>query len=486
MRNPPDPHSLVEVNHKIHVGVIYSSPLLNLAAWLWYDFAARVCLGGLEQNSCEVAHPPSAEFAAALAGRVCASPEFQRSPRSQELLRYLCRSASDGPAGHITEHEIGVTIFGWDRDRHPETDTIVRVQVSQLRKRLEHYFLTVGRDEKAVILIPRGTYTPLIQWREPTLEGTHTIEEPSGPEGTAKGLPTVPASPASVRRLHLKTAAASAAITAALLIGVFYLLPREHTAARDEPRTPALDRFWSGFRNGVPAVVVLPDANERLLTEFFGYTIPLAQYTSDGYPRNLIEKLPTERERYLARRTSETQMTGMQDANALALLTTLLTHYRVPVTSILARDFRLPHPGNLILLGHLKGNPWLELFESKLNFVYKFDWPTRNGSVINREPLRGEESAYSVTYDQQGYCVVASMPNVIGEGEAILIYGTDVASLEAGARFACDEEAMGRLNARLGAPIGKAPRHVQVLLKTKLFHNLAPEYTIIAHRVAAR
>ena len=74
------------------------------------------------------------ETVEALVERICASPELEKSPRSQELLRYLCRRSLDEPAAHITEHEIGIALFGWDRNSPPETDTIVRVQISQLRK----------------------------------------------------------------------------------------------------------------------------------------------------------------------------------------------------------------------------------------------------------------------------------------------------------------------------------------------------------------
>ena len=101
-----------------------------------------------------------------LVDRVCASEEFRKSPRSQELLRYLCDHALNHPSTPITEHEIGVALFGWNRDKDPGADTIVRVQVSHLRKKLEHCFVTECRNEPVAIHIPRGSYVPVFELRE--------------------------------------------------------------------------------------------------------------------------------------------------------------------------------------------------------------------------------------------------------------------------------------------------------------------------------
>jgi hypothetical protein len=51
-------------------------------------------------------------------------------------------------------------VFGRKADYSPGEDNIVRVEVRQLRKRLEEYFATQGKDEPVVILIPKGAYVP--------------------------------------------------------------------------------------------------------------------------------------------------------------------------------------------------------------------------------------------------------------------------------------------------------------------------------------
>ena len=83
----------------------------------------------------------------ALFDRVKASQAFSRSPRLRQLLDYLCDQSMADPGLPLTEERIGVEVFGRSPGYDTGGDTIVRVQVSQLRKRLEHYFLSEGASE---------------------------------------------------------------------------------------------------------------------------------------------------------------------------------------------------------------------------------------------------------------------------------------------------------------------------------------------------
>ena len=53
----------------------------------------------------------------------------------------------------------------------PQNDPIVRIEVGRLRRDLEHYYLTDGRDDPIRITIPKGHYVPAFEVRdEPTPE----------------------------------------------------------------------------------------------------------------------------------------------------------------------------------------------------------------------------------------------------------------------------------------------------------------------------
>src|ERR1051325_11260449 len=77
----------------------------------------------------------------ALIERIKTSSELNRSPRLRQLFEYLCAQSLAAPGVALSEERIGIEVFGRPVGYDTAADTIVRVQVSQLRRKLEHYFL---------------------------------------------------------------------------------------------------------------------------------------------------------------------------------------------------------------------------------------------------------------------------------------------------------------------------------------------------------
>src|SRR5690349_3112046 len=102
-----------------------------------------------------------------LVHRVASSASFQKSPRLRELLLHICERAIQNRPEDLREQLIGQRVFGRKADYSPGEDNIVRVEVRQLRKRLEDFFATEGKDEPVVIVIPKGAYVPGFEPRAP-------------------------------------------------------------------------------------------------------------------------------------------------------------------------------------------------------------------------------------------------------------------------------------------------------------------------------
>jgi hypothetical protein len=88
--------------------------------------------------------------------QILKSPEFQDSKRYQELLRYLVDKSVKVTS--LKETEIAVEYFGKDSKFDPSTDPLIRSYVSNLRKKLEHYYLTTEDDFDFKLDIPKGHY----------------------------------------------------------------------------------------------------------------------------------------------------------------------------------------------------------------------------------------------------------------------------------------------------------------------------------------
>src|SRR5277367_6734346 len=100
-----------------------------------------------------------------LLDRVSRSPQLRRASRLRELLLYIGKQSIEEGRTDLHEQEIGTKVFG--RPPHYDTsqDNIVRVNATELRKRLENYFVTDGAHEAWVLEIPRGGYSPVFSRR---------------------------------------------------------------------------------------------------------------------------------------------------------------------------------------------------------------------------------------------------------------------------------------------------------------------------------
>ncbi|MBX5495793.1 MAG: hypothetical protein IRZ15_10715, partial [Bryobacteraceae bacterium] len=120
-----------------------------------------------------------------LAERVAASATFQKSPRLRKLLLHLCQQMIEGRTEQLREQAIGCQVFGRPSDYSPSEDNIVRVEVRRLRKRLEEYFSGEGSQEPVVIVIPKGSYSPVFKHREaPKAKPAVSEEDAAAPPET--------------------------------------------------------------------------------------------------------------------------------------------------------------------------------------------------------------------------------------------------------------------------------------------------------------
>ncbi|MFZ0692455.1 MAG: hypothetical protein WAM68_21660, partial [Acidobacteriaceae bacterium] len=81
---------------------------------------------------------------------------FRQAPTLARLLEYLCEKRFAGESNQIKEYSIGVEVFRRGAAFDQETDSIVRVEVNRLRKRLAEYYAGEGAVHPLRIVIPVG------------------------------------------------------------------------------------------------------------------------------------------------------------------------------------------------------------------------------------------------------------------------------------------------------------------------------------------
>ena len=116
--------------------------------------------------SCPVTELSNAEAHLELQ-RILASETFVRFERQSRFLRFLVERTLQAQTDTLKEYVLGVEVFSRQPSFDPRTDPIVRVEASKLRRRLEQYYETEGRDHPVAIELPKRTYVPLFRHRQP-------------------------------------------------------------------------------------------------------------------------------------------------------------------------------------------------------------------------------------------------------------------------------------------------------------------------------
>jgi hypothetical protein len=363
----------------------------------------------------------------ALLERILATRHFAKSGLLSRFLRYVCERSLMGGENVLTEHHIGVHVFGRPEGYDSSADNIVRNYARQLRNRLDDYYRGEGQSELLRLEVPRGGYKPVFVRLEMDfisgLVDEHALDLTPSAISTA---PTSRARPWPVVVLSLVVVA---------LLGTIGVLVRSRAHSVTAPSSP-MHAFWSSvFRPDRDTVIVTADSGFGTLQDVLGRRFSLADYTSLKLG-NLSLGGP---EKYVANDLASQRYTSMTDLETAVALSHL--HEVVPSRLAIrfARDLRMEDlkDDNVILLGSAYTNPWAELFEKNLAFEIVEDAGAHTWKVVNRHPAAGEVKFYQGERDgasHRTYARIAWVPNLDRTRHVLMLQGLDMAGTQAAAR----------------------------------------------------
>ena len=200
--------------------------------------------------------------------KILESPDFKDARKYQDLLTYLAKASSKGE--HIKEITIAHEIFGKNSNFDPSEDPSIRVYISNLRKKLEHYYLTTNDIFPYKIDIPKGHY--LVKFT-PFQSKINTNR--NSKYQAFFYLPVI------------------VVLIIIILIQFFYKKP-ENISERD---FTSINPVWSEFlqRNSLPTMIVLGDylfLYEKNKSLSGGYFVRDARINSEEDYRQLIRQNP--------------------------------------------------------------------------------------------------------------------------------------------------------------------------------------------------
>lgn len=133
--------------------------------------------------------------------KLLASPLFKASQILCDFLKYIVVETIHGRGNFLKEYTVGVNALV-KKDFNPQSDASVRIHAGRLRRLLNQYYQTEGKQETIRIVLPKGTYVPVFQLARDTETDSDfytpptptvavipfSVMEPSGDAPIAEGL----------------------------------------------------------------------------------------------------------------------------------------------------------------------------------------------------------------------------------------------------------------------------------------------------------
>lgn len=421
-----------------------------------------------------------------LIDRIAASGNFCKAPRLREFLLYVADCTIEDRPDDVREQAIGENVFH-RRAEYAAQDSIVRTEARNLRKRLEVYFETEGKDEPLTVCMPKGGYWLSFQPKETLAaqpekaEASHARSfshpETGGAQASSKSSRKTLVSTRSLRSYRIICVALALTTVCASVLALHWR-GKGSEAKGGDSGPPRLLPFSAMFSADRDTFIVTSDTGFWKIAELSKHRMTLDEYLERKYP-----SVPGISPPDLINNLSLTEYT---DGEEMAIAGMILERNASFSRRIFLRsghqigtaDFK---DRNIILLGSRYSNPWATLYSDRLNF--QFEWTTATIQFRNLSPRPGEWKTYPNSADDgYSYAQVAFIPNVSTNGNALLLAGTNGEATSAAGEFVLDDAQVKRALKTLSIdPVGP-PCAFELLLRVRSFFGGSAHSEFISGR----
>ncbi|WP_433974271.1 helix-turn-helix domain-containing protein [Tunturiibacter lichenicola] len=414
------------------------------------------------------------------AKRIVDSPHFRKSPRLSQLLLYLSEQTLLNRSDLLTEQTIATRVFERDADFNPSVDTIVRSHMVRLRQKLEQYALDNLGSASMQLAIPKGDYIVRFERIAPSANVQTEPEEIAAP-----ALPVAMQErfPGKRKISYLAIACWTLSFIVLVLLGILTMVLRSGKPLEkaQAPPHPLWSKIFQAHQN---TTFVAADSGLVLLHRMTRKDTTLAEYLARNFEEETRPLSPERTAEVL--NIAERRYTSFVDLNTFGRLQQLAFVRGARLDAKYARDVQMDElkQGNFILSGARGANPWLELYEPELNFVGANDGIQHKFSFINRHPQAGETTEFSVSEidpRRPVLGVLAFLPNLDGNGNALIIEGNSMAGTEAISDFLFEDAALLPFLEKIKRADGSLP-HFEVLVESNSVNGSAGPFHVLAYR----
>lgn len=433
---------------------------------------------------------------------------FSGSDRCSQFLRYVVRQAVAGNLNSLKERVIGVEVFGRPPNYNSSEDAIVRVTASDVRKRLHQHYLKNGASDFRISL-PIGSYVPEItttselmaeqsargkrfQTDSPVFQGSGEAPKPAvlAPESTHPSAVTVPivANPETVfskSRPRSRSLLVVFAVLAALSIPLNFVLwriSRKNTAGSGVSALSVLP--WSAFfRSSHDTHIITSDPAVVMIQRVTGRRMSLSDYVNQDYIPEHSSLAPESKEILISALQQDWTPPGdVESAVSLAELAQSASRTVSVQPAVKTRTSDLKTDDNFILLGSPRSNPWVSLFNDRLDFQFFTPEGTQNEEIRNVHPGRNEQSIYIPTTGTAGesYALVAFAQNPDQDGQVLILAGATGQGTDVAVKFVTDLPRLSLAVQNCGISSSGPVKHFEFLLRVSVMAGSSRGYDVVA------
>jgi hypothetical protein len=418
-----------------------------------------------------------------LARRIASSKGFAKSKFLASFVLYICEKYLLNQSDEITEQKIGEQVFRRPHGYNPGEDNIVRNYARLLRQRLEEYFAGEGADETVRLVVPRGGYVPLFIEEDSIIGNNKPDPEP------AEDPPlNIPAPVSNMPLMDTRTVPSSRSswalktLCAALIAALFFVALHD---IHPKPKRSISDRFWSVFFSPTRDTLLVPaDSGLVIYQNLTKRWVSLAEYAAGEYQGHTVSPLGIDPK--IVNELGARRYTSVVDLHLVSSISQLPAVVKDRFKVRYAREVTLDDlkQSNVILLGSIDSNPWVELFQKDLNFQFE-PQPAEDKAIIrNIHPMPGEKTFYETNQTDPArttFGVIAVTPNLDGTGHVLLIEGINMAGTQAAADYLFSDASKELLSQILDSK--GTIRPFEVLLETSNIGANAARPRIISQRI---
>jgi hypothetical protein len=409
---------------------------------------------------------------------VVESPYFKKSPRLRTLLLYLAEQTLAARTDLLSEYNIATTVFERKADFDPEVDTIVRSHMVRLRQKLDQYAVENQAKGPICVTVPKGEYRVRFDHAMPRLPQAPVPVLPV-PEGIPQNV-----SPLTERRNPLLWACGILTFLCLVLLTALIAVLVQ-SPAKAPSNSVSEHPLWSHFfQPHQTTTLIAADSGLVLLHRMTGKSTTLEEYLTRDFSHE-TRGLSAERTDEVLN-MGERRYTSFVDLSIYRRLQQLVAASPGKLDVRYARDMQMDElkQGNVIFSGSRGANPWLALYEPRMNFIGTDDGVHHGYTFLNRHPLAGEAAAFSTSEGdptQRVLGVLAYLSNFEGTGHTLIVEGNSMAGTEAISDFLFDDAALLPFLRKVSKSDGTVP-YFEVLIEANSVNGSAGPFRILAYR----